>query len=262
MQSALRRVAHEVSATTVRIFAYIGAMAVIAVAAARFFAPAVEAAIEPVTRSDWTDVERPYRAFSLTIPEFAEPMPEYAIRRHATGGGRKDTMSWGAPDGAGSRFFVEIYRPGTELKRFADPASEIAARTDDLGRIKALTPADPIESKFGRVAAFDFAARAGEHVRHCVGFARAFVEPRLQIAGWYCKGDAEVVDRGTLACALERLSLVMAASEPKVQELFARAEVRRRFCGPKPSARAATLRRADWIEAAKGPKLRGRAAAR
>ena len=54
--------------------------------------PWPSSAIEPSTRSEWTVVERPYRAFALTIPEFAEPEPSYAIRRHATGSGRKDSV--------------------------------------------------------------------------------------------------------------------------------------------------------------------------
>ena len=87
--------------------------------------------------------------------------------------------------------------------------------------------------------------------RNCLGFARAFGDPRLQIAGWYCKGDAEVVDRRTLACAIEGLSLIAAASEPKVQQLFASAEQKRVFCAPRTAPRGATtLRRHDWIEGA------------
>ena len=264
MQPALLRFANELSATLVRIFAYVGAVVLLVVVAGRIFdTPSVEAAIEPAARSDWQNVERPYRAFSVTVPEFAEPMPGYAIRRHASAGGRKDVMTWGAPDGAGSRLMIEVYRPGAELKRFGEPAAEIAIRTAGLGQVGALTPADAIESKFGRVTTFDFTAGAGERVRQCLGFVRAFGEPRLQLSGWYCKGGAEVVERATLSCALERLSLVMAASEPKVQELFARAETRRKFCAPKPAFRTATtLRRNDWIEAPKTPKLRGRVAAR
>ena len=89
---------------------------------------------------------------------------------------------------------------------------------------------------------FEFTARADGSARNCLGFARAFNDPRLQIAGWYCKDDVEVVDRRTLACAIEGLSLLAAASEPKVQELFANAEQKRMFCAPRTPLRGATPR--------------------
>jgi hypothetical protein len=75
-----------------------------------------------------------------------------------------------------------------------------------------------------------------------------------------------VVDRSALACAFERLTLLMSASEPKVTEFFARAELNRKFCGQKPVGRTpavnTSIKRNDWIEAPKVPKLRGRVAGR
>jgi hypothetical protein len=128
----LRRFADELTATCARLLAYVGGLAVILVVAVKFFGkPAVEAAVEPA-RSVWTNVERPYRAFALAVPEFANPEPDYAIRRHPAGG-RKDVMTWGDAAGTGSRLMLEIYRPGQELRRFGDAVSEITARTAELG---------------------------------------------------------------------------------------------------------------------------------
>ena len=199
-------------------------------------------------------VERPYRAFALNSPNLSEP--DYAIRRHAAGG-RKDILTVGAEDGAGPpRLMVEIYRPGRESQGFGSAASEAAARTTELGGPHELRPTDPIASKFGRVDVFEFTARSDNTARNCLGFARAFNDPPLQLAGWYCKSDVEVVDRRTLACALEGLSLLAAASDPKVQQLFAAAEQKRTFCAPRTVLRGATLRRHDWIEGPNRPKLR------
>jgi hypothetical protein len=260
----LRHLAEELTATSLRVFAYIGGLAVIVVVAVKFFGtPAVDAAIEP-ERSIWANIERPYRVFTLSLPEFAEPQGEYVARRHPTGG-RKDVITWGDANGAGSRLRLEIYRPGQEISRFADPATEMVARTADLGGPYGLKPAEVLESKFGRVATFAFTANAGLGPRHCLGFVRAVEDPRLQIAGWYCKSGEEVVDRTTVSCALDRLTLVMAASEPKVTEFFARSELSRKFCNPKPAPRAPrtpVAKRNDWIDAAKEPKLRGRIAGR
>lgn len=262
MHPALRSFRDELGETFVRLLAYVGGVAVLALIGARFFGtPAVEAAIETAPRSDWINVERPYRAFALTIPDFAEPEPDYAIRRHATGNGRRDIMSWGGR-GQGARFMLEIYRPGREIDRFDVPAAEIVARTGELGAAGAIRPAEVMASKFGPIALYEFTARSGDSARHCLGFARAFEEPRLQIAGWHCRAAQEVIDRGTLSCALDRLSLLMAAGDPKVSELFARAELKRQFCGQKAWPAAGNVKRKDWIDSGKAPKLRGRVVAR
>lgn len=255
MHPGLRTFRDELSATLVRIFAYIGATAVLAIALAKMIQAPVVAAVDPKPRSDWSSIDRPYRAFTLRVPGFSDPEPDYAIRRHIAGG-RKDILTLGHDDVARSRLMIEIYRPGKELTRFGDPAGEVVARTVELGGAQRIAAVEPIDGKFGSVPVFDFTASIDGRSRSCLGFARAFLEPYLQIAGWYCKGAAEVVDRGTLGCAIEGLSLLAAASEPKVQELFARAEQRRRFCDAKPAKRAPTLKRNDWIDARQQPKLR------
>ena len=177
-------------------------------------------------------------------------------------------MTWGAPwgetGGDGSRLMIEVYRPGSEIDRFGDPANEVVARTATLGGPYALKPGAAIDSKFGRVATYDFTARSGDRRHQCLGFVRSIADPRLQLAGWYCRGRVEVIDRGEFGCALERLSLMMSASEPKVTEFFAKAELQRRLCAtkPKPTQRASNTKRDDWIDAPKEPKLRGRVVAR
>ena len=269
MQSRLLGFANEFSATCVRLFAYVGGIVVLAVVGVKVFgAPIVEAAVDPSPGAQWVDVERPFHSFAASAPNFAEPEPDYAIRRNTRGGGRKDIMSWGpAWDDAatvGSRLMIELYRPGKEIAHFGDAAGAVAALMADFGGPYTLTPAEPIDSKFGRLASFSFTAHSSGQARGCLGFAHAFSEPLLQISGWYCKGDAEVVEPGTLTCALDRLSLMMAGSEPKITALFARAELRRKVCGVKSPRmqRASNTRRHDWIDARKAPRLRGRFATR
>jgi hypothetical protein len=231
-----------------------------------FTLPEEESADEPTFRSDWITVQRPFRAFALTMPEFAEPTPDYAIQRHANGGGRRDIMSWGAgsDEGARSRLMIEIYRPGAEIGNFGDAASEVAIRTAALGGPYPLQAAPAIESKFGPFDSFDFVANPDGAPRQCLGFMRAFEGPRLAIAGWHCRAGLEIIDRGVVACAFERLSLVMARSEPKVTELFAKAERQRKPCGHKTSvlARLSNTLSHDWLAGSAVPKLRGHLAAK
>jgi len=267
MHPAWREFRDELCATVMRIFAYLGGLAVIGLTLLLILAPPdEEVADEQPFRSDWITVERPFRAFALTMPEFAEPTPTYAIQRHANGGGRRDIMSWGSDpsEAARSRLTIEIYRPGAETGAFGDAASEVAIRTAALGGPYPLQVAPVIESKFGPFDSFDFVASPDGAPRQCIGFIRAFEDPRLAITGWHCRAGLELIDRGVVACAFERLSLVMARSEPKVTELFAKAERQRKPCGPKTSvlARLSNTLSHDWLAGSAVPKLRGHLTAR
>jgi hypothetical protein len=61
----------------------------------------------------------------------------------------------------------------------------------------------------------------------------------LQLSGWFCHGDV-IIERATLACALDRLTLLAAGSDPKIGVLFARAERHRSYCGQRDPILAAT----------------------
>jgi hypothetical protein len=255
----LRTLADGVQANAPRVLAGLAGFGLLALLAARLVtSPAGLAAGEPVRGPDWANIERPHRAFALAVPASEEAAPRYLIRRHVLGGGRKDVIGWGDAASATPVGMVEIYRPGSELESFADAPTEIAARTSDLGAVGPATLLGTMDSKFGPLSLVEFAAHSPITARNCLGFVRIFDEPRLQISGWYCNAGPEIVDRGVLACALDRLTLEAAGGEPKVAELFARAETRRTFCGKKSPLIAATPRRPDWIEAASHPKLRGR----
>jgi len=123
---------------------------------------------------------------------------------------------------------IEIYRPGEEIGDFGDAASEVAIRTAALGgpyplcrRLRSRASSGPSTPSI--LLPIPTARRVSASAS-----MRAFGEPRLAITGWHCRAALEIVDRSVIACALERLSLVMAASEPKVTELFARAEPQRK----------------------------------
>ena len=201
-----------------------------------------------------------YPAFAVNAPGFAEP--DYAMRRHA-GGGRKDVMSvrrrWAGLARCWSRSIAPAGNPA--LRR----CGERGRRAHGGAGRPLLRSSRPsaLDGKFGRVTAFEFTATVDGRARNCLGFARAFGEPRLQIAGWYCKADAEVVDRRTLACAIEGLDAARrrerAEGAAAVRRRRAEAQVlRTRATSPAPP----TIRRNDWIEARSGPKLRRSVATR
>jgi hypothetical protein len=60
--------------------------------------------------------------------------------------------------------------------------------------------------------------------------------------------------RATISCILNRLVLLTSGNEPKLAELFARAELKRGSC----ASGAATGPSADWLTGTENPLLRGR----
>lgn len=244
----------EVHAVTFRVGAYacaLVAMGLIATEAiTRHQGPAVAAAPTP----EWVESNKPFPAFAMTMPEFEEA-PRYAIWRHPDGGGRKDLLTFGDPASSGATAVVELYRSGTEPDPDADIVTASIPELRLSGRPVAQTT---IATKFGDVAIDSFTDHAPGGTRSCLRFWRTFEDPKLEINGWFCNAGEAMVDRGMIACALDRLTLVAAASEPRIGALFAQAELKRNFCGTNSVFIAATHKRVDWINANRDPKLRGR----
>lgn len=239
MHPALHSWRDELPAHFVRALAYVGGLAALSMLAADFFqSPPVTNTITPVHRSDWIEIERPFPAFDLSIPEAAGQPSTYAIRRHAEGNGRKDILTLGEPDAATPFLQVEIYRPGSEAVNGAGAAAEIAGNAAALGPVSVVPDNEPLPSKFGPLAIISFQTSAGAD-RHCLGFVRAYDDPHLRLVGWFCQGG-DFVPRSTLACALDRLTLLAAGSEPKIGALFAQAELNRSYCGQREPLLAAT----------------------
>jgi len=224
----------QLPSTFVRMLAYLGGITLLSIGAAQIFQS--HPAINPIKTADqpqWIEIEKPFPAFALTIPEAAGVPSHYAIMRNRDGGGRKDVLSLGEPDSAAPYLQIEVYRPGSEIRRFARPEAEIAKGAAGLGPAQ-LGRAEPLNSKFGSLSIVPFATTKGTP-RHCLGFVRVYEDPMLQMSGWFCQGTKfggeAFIDRATLACALDRFTLLSAGSEPKVGVLFAKAELNRTFCG-------------------------------
>src|SRR5262249_6160887 len=158
---------------------------------------------------------------------------------YAEGGGRKDILALGEPDGAVPDLQIEIYRAGSEAPDFDEAKTEIVANARALGPTQVTRLDEPLVSKFGPLTLVSFTTSKGTE-RSCLGFVRAYSDPRVQSSGWFCQGGAEFIEQSTLSCALDRLTLLAAGSEPKLGALFAQAELNRSYCGQRDPILAAT----------------------
>ncbi len=236
----LRMFALELHATFARLVAYGAALAAFALIVLEIVGPRGGSA--KTANAEWIEVIRPLPAFALTIPEF-EAQPRYSIWRHVSGVGRKDVMRFG--EGSGAIATVEIFRGDVEEDDITSSISELRLSAPP-------TSPNSIDTKFGAVRV----ETAIDEGRSCLRVSRKYEDLRFEISGTFCSAGMELVDHGMVACALDRLSLVSAGSEPRLATLFARAELRRTFCGQKNVFLAATPKRTDWIDAQRDPKLR------
>jgi hypothetical protein len=245
---ALRSFADECCGVLARLIAYVGALALIAIVAIGLWDELpLKGLRDPAAKSAWSVASRSYPAFAVSQFDLSGKTEAYAILRHP-GGGRKDVLRWAAP-GEKPIAEIEIYRPGRELSQTGPPIAEIAGRMDPDG-MRELQAAGVIDSKFGAVTLLGLSGRGGE-ARPCLGFIKGFDHPSLRISGWSCQGDTLPVRRAAIGCTLDRLILLNAGNDPKLAELFARAELKRGNCVPVP------VTSADWVTGAQDPRLRG-----
>jgi hypothetical protein len=232
-----------------RLLAYMGAIALIAIAVTELWdqVPAPEAPLKAV----WSVAERSNPAFAISQADSAAKIETYEILRHPDGG-RKDILRWAASTAEKPVAELELYRPGAEVGEGGPPADQIAVRMDP-DDTREIAGEGIIDSKFGPVALLGFAGQAGDS-RRCLGFMKNFEAANLRISGWSCQGETRPTRRAAIACMLNRLTLLTAGNDPKLAELFARAELKRADCTPR---NATTALSADWVTGAQNPRLRG-----
>jgi hypothetical protein len=249
---ALTSFADECCGMLARLIAYVGALALLAMVGIHLWdqLPTGEAT-ELAAKAGWSVAARSHPAFAVSQFDLLGKTETYEILRHPEGG-RKDVVRLMARDGKQGEKSVaelEIYRPGGEFRQSGSATAEIAERIDPQ-EARELEAAGVIDSKFGTVTLL---RRSGDaDARSCLGFIKRLDDPHLQISGWSCQGEALPARRAAIGCMLSRLILLTAGNDPKLAELFARAELRRGSCAAATSAGSV-----DWVISAENPLLRG-----
>lgn len=250
-----------------RALAAISAVALVAIIAIDLVSPTPARSSvvqEPPAKSPWIDIPRAHGAYDLSSPMLAGMEPRYLTRRHRTGGGRKDIITFGSAANAATPFVqVSLYRPGTEGALAADALEAVAAAAAE-SRIEAALrgPAGGIVTKFGELSAVEMRLAHAQGPRNCLAAVGRFDAPSLGLVAWYCNPGDELVAVGQLACLLDRLSLVTSGRDEKLIDFFAKAELNRSFCDARNTLLGNAPRVPDWIDTKSGPALRGKLTAR
>ncbi len=248
---ALTSLADEVCGTLARLIAYVGALALLGIVGVHLWdqLPLAEAA-DPTEKPAWSMATRSPPAFAVSqfgLPD-KDKTETYEVLRHPEGG-RKDVIRWMSGDRAVAE--LEVYRLGGELVPSGPLFAERTARLRPLG-LREAEAAGIIDSKFGAATLLGLSDTATGG-RSCLGFFKRLDQANLQISGWSCLGESLPAQRATIGCMLNRLVLLTVGNDPKLADLFARAELKRGVCAG-PSAPAGS---ADWVTGAENPLLRG-----
>ncbi len=246
IQLTLLAVADEVVGTLAHLVAYVGALALFAILALAALGQLPDLRGDgPADRPGWSIANRSHPAFAVSRIDSSEKTASYINFRHPEGG-RRDVLRWtGMADKPVAE--LEIYRQGAEFDVTRPAAAGLATRMG-LGADAPLEQAGLIDTKFGPVALFR-PVGAAEGMRACLGYLKRHEEPALQISGFSCQGDSLPARRAAIACTLNRLTLLASGNEPRLAELFAHAELRRRGCDPQGSP--------DWLLGSANAQLRG-----
>jgi hypothetical protein len=256
---ALESFADEVCGTLARLFAYVGALALIGILGLALWQQiGGPEPMEPGIRPGWTIADDAVPAYALRLSDQLDKSATYTVLHHIEGG-RKDVIRWGETTDRRALTELEIYRFGGEREATTDPAADLAADSAaDLARRMAVEgpaafeAAGVIDSRFGKVGLLRLTG-ASDGPGGCLGFFKGIETPGLRISGWSCQGVSGPVRRAAVGCMLNRLTLLSADREADLAALFARAERKRAACDPGIPANAS----ADWVTSADDPRLRG-----
>jgi hypothetical protein len=215
-------------------------------------------------RPDWIEVTRAAGAFAVSMPGLEPVQSTYLVRRHRDGGGRKDLVTFGAARDKNVYVRIELYRPGTEGEVIADPLDAVAALAAESHIDAELSETTgKLRTKFGALPVVAMTVEGSDAKRACIAVAGGWDDPRFGLVAWLCNPGPELVPYGELACLLDRLTLMSAGGDDGLAAFFAKAELKRNFCGSAGPIVAATPRRSDdWISQKIAPPLRGRIAGR
>ena len=196
--------------------------------------PVQDVAAPSPLRAGWLEIAKPLRVYDLAAPPLAHEKLAYAARRHSTGGGREDSLTFGEFDGDRLFFRLSVYRHGDEKAGDAPFFVDMARRAAPLGLSLAhvrLEQSQP--TRFGDLETAALTLSEKSHSReNCRGFRLIQADPGVTLSGFACAAGVETLGAPELACLVNRLDLLAAGNDRPLRDFFGAAQARGvRGCG-------------------------------
>jgi hypothetical protein len=199
-------------------------LALLAQADAPLAAHPEQAVLAPV----WTGINRPFQLYGLEAPELSKLSRTYEARRHMTGGGRQDILTFGRATADSAYIRLVIYRIGEEEVQNAPFFVDLARRGADAGlAVTKSLPPMLLPTRFGDVEVADVSLTAAEgRALTCLGFRMEAKTLPWRLTGFAC-GGPKPLTRPALACFVDRLDLNTAGEDRELAAFFAETELHR-----------------------------------
>jgi hypothetical protein len=243
-QNAIGRAVHATRDAALKLAGVCAALLV----AAGFLAPPPQAVPESTAPASvaspvaWFEITGPAPVYALAAPQLLHEKFTYQARRHASGGGREDSLTFG--DFAGGRIFLRlaVYRHGAEKTAEDAPLFvEMARRAAPLGLSVVHASFEPDQpTRFGALEMATLTLSAGESKReNCRGFRLVQRTQGVTIAGLACAAAAETLTAADLACLVNRLDLSSPGDDRALRAFFAGRSPNPSACGADPASQPA-----------------------
>ncbi len=195
----------------------------------------------------WLAIMQPLPLFGLSGTDFAKLPLDYAAVRHSAGGGRRDILMFGDPQGDQSWLKLSLYRIGAEATSTRD---DLADMVQGFG-FEMTNSAEPtlLATRFGSFEAADMRIGAPSGPRPCLGF-RSMQAPdaALRVEGLACGSLDHPMGRDLLSCVIDRIDLLSAGDDQALRDIFVEAE-RRRGAACMPSRLTPSASHVTWLDA-------------
>jgi hypothetical protein len=183
----------------------------------------------PPPREVWLDIAKPLRVYDLVAPQLAREKFSYAARRHSTGGGREDLLTFGEFAGKKWFFRLSVYRHGEEKRTEAPFFVDMARRAAPLGlSLDHVKLEETLPTRFGDLETA--ALRLFENSlsrENCRGFRLMRTQPGVTLTGLACAADGAPLNAPELACLIDRLDLLPAGGDRALRDFFGAAQARK-----------------------------------
>lgn len=188
------------------------------------------AAVPPAPPPRWIDVLHPIRLFDLAAPELGKLPLSYEARRNRLGGGRQDTLTFGAVPGGETPYIrLRLYRLGLEGAPAVPLYVDLVRFAAEAGLSIDRSAADAVmPTRFGAFEVADVSlSNATGAAASCLGFSGQALAGKFRFLGLACGSRAAPMSRQALACLLDRLDLNEAGDDHALAAFFAASELRR-----------------------------------
>ena len=214
-------------------------------------------ALKPPPVNQWVEINRPLPFYALSGSEFGRE-PRLEARRHKTGGGRVDTLSFGQPsDDRKPWMRLSLYRIGGEDAFTPGFFVEMVRRAAEIqvAVVRSAAP-DVTPTRFGDFDTADVTLLTPTGEKSCLGFRFGAQSSDFRMSGLACGTAARPVDRTIFTCTIDRLDLLAAGEDPAMSGFFAAAEAGRGK-GCMQSRLTSAAARENWLDAnGRQPPLR------